>query len=415
MSRLALPLAASILALACSPHEPAPQTPAPAQTPAQPIAAAPPIEIVETPPTETTLDHPDVPNAADVWLAMIQSAKRSIDIEHFYISNAPGGKLEPVLAAIEEAASRGVRVRLLVDMKFYQRYPESVDRLASRKVIVRKMDLRARDGVQHAKYMVVDEADAYVGSQNMDYRSLEHIQEIGARVRVPEVVAAFARVFELDWRASGEDSNAEPLKTTPLQIPARVTLGGEEARILPTASPKDLLPAGVPWELPELLARIDRAERTIDVQVLTYRTKMRNGAPWTDLDDALRRAAKRGVRVRLLVSDWSKREASLEGLRELSRVPGISIKFIVIPQSSTGFIPFARVAHAKYMVVDGKSAWIGTSNWEGDYFTVSRNVGLFIDGKTIAERLGRIFEDGFGSTYTEVLDPDRKYEPPRIE
>ncbi|MDC3980059.1 phospholipase D-like domain-containing protein [Polyangium jinanense] len=408
-------LALSLLALTGCPHEPAPQTPAPAPPPAQPIAAAPPIELVETPPTETMLDHPDVPNAADVWLAMIQGAKRSIDIEHFYISNAPGGKLEPVLAAIEEAASRGVRVRLLVDMKFYQRYPESVDRLASHKVIVRKMDLRARDGVQHAKYMVVDDSDAYVGSQNMDYRSLEHIQEIGARVRVPEVVAAFARVFEQDWAASGGEPNAEPTKTTPLQLPARVTLGGEEARILPTASPKDLLPAGVPWELPELLARIDGAERTLDLQVLTYRTKMRNGTPWTDLDDALRRAAKRGVRVRLLVADWSKREASLEGLRELARASGISIKFIVIPQSSSGFIPFARVAHAKYMVVDGKRAWIGTSNWEGDYFTVSRNVGLFIDGKTIAERLGRIFEDGFGSTYTEALDPDRKYEPPRIE
>ncbi|MDC0739745.1 phospholipase D-like domain-containing protein [Polyangium mundeleinium] len=415
MSRLALPLAASLLVLAGCPHEPAPQTPAPAPTPGEPFVAGMPLEIVETPPAETTLDHPDVQNAAEVWLAMIQGAKRSIDIEHFYISNAPGGKLEPVLAAIEEAVRRGVRVRLLADVKFYLRYPESVDRLASHGVLVRKLDLRSRDGVQHAKYMVVDEGDAYVGSQNMDYRSLEHIQEIGARVRVPEVVAAYARVFAQDWWIAGGEVAAESPDTKPLALPARFTFGAEEVRILPTASPKDLLPAGVPWELPELLARIDGAERTLDVQVLTYRTKMRNGTPWTDLDDALRRAAKRGVRVRLLVADWSKREASLEGLRELSRVPGISIRFLVIPQSSSGFIPFARVAHAKYMVVDGKSTWIGTSNWEGDYFTVSRNVGLFIDGKAIAGQLERIFEDGFGGAYAEVLDPDRKYEPPRIE
>ena len=31
---------------------------------------------------------------------------------------------------------------------------------------------------------------------------------------------------------------------------------------------------------------------------------------------------------------------------------------------------YAPQMHSKYMVVDGKSAWIGTSNWEGDYFTV---------------------------------------------
>ena len=413
MSRLALPLAASLLALTGCPHEPVTQTPAP--KPAEAVAPALPIEIVETPPAETTLDHPDVPNAADVWLAMIQGAKRSLDICHFYISNAPGSKLEPVLAATEAAAGRGVRVRLLVDMKFYLRYPESVDRLEKRGIVVRKLDLRPRDGVQHAKYMVVDAADAYVGSQNVDYRALEHIQEIGARVRVPEIAAALLRVFEQDWGAAGGESNAEPPKTSPLGIPVQVMLGGEAVRILPTASPKDLLPAGVPWELPELLTRIDGAERSLDVQVLTYRTKMRGGAPWTELDDALRRAAKRGVRVRLLVADWSKREASLEGLRELARVPGISVRFIVIPQSSSGFIPFARVAHAKYMVVDGKSAWIGTSNWEGDYFTVSRNVGLFVDGKVIAERLGRIFEDGFGGAYAEPLDPDHAYQPPRIE
>ncbi|MRG94370.1 phospholipase D-like domain-containing protein [Polyangium spumosum] len=412
MSRLALPLAASLLALTGCPHEPAPQTPAPAPT--QPIAAAPPIEVVETPPAETTLDHPDVPNAADVWLSMIQGAKRTLDIGHFYVSNAPGGKLEPILVAIEQAAARGVRVRLLVDMKFYLRYPESVDRLAARGVAVRKLDLRGRDGVQHAKYMVVDGSDAYVGSQNMDYRALEHIQEIGARVRVPEIAGALLRVFELDWHAAGGEPFGGATKRS-LEIPARVSLGGEEVKILPTASPKDLLPEGVPWELPELLSRIDGAKRTLDVQVLTYRTKTRGGAPWTELDDALRRAAERGVRVRLLVADWSKRPASLEGLRELARVDGISIRFIVIPQSSSGFIPFARVAHAKYMVVDGKSAWIGTSNWEGDYFTVSRNVGLFIDGKAIAEKLARIFEDGFGGAYTEVLDPDRAYEPPRLE
>lgn len=414
MSRLAFPLAASLLALAGCPHEPVkpPQKPTEVASAVPPV---PPIEIVETPPTETTLDHPDVPNAADVWLVMIQGAKRSLDISHFYISNTPDGKLEPILRAIEEAAARGVRVRLLVDMKFYMRYPESVDRLGGRGVIVRKMDLRLRDGVQHAKYMVVDEADAFVGSQNMDYRALEHIQEIGARVRVPAIAAALLQVFEHDWQGAGGDVHAPPLKAPAFSIPATVTLGGETVRILPTASPKDLLPAGVPWELPELIARIDGAERTLDVQVLTYRTKMRGGAPWTDLDDALRRAAKRGVRVRMLVADWSKRQASLEGLRELARVPGISIRFIVIPQSSTGFIPFARVAHAKYMVVDGKSAWIGTSNWEGDYFTVSRNVGLFVDGTTIAGPLTRIFEDGFGGAYAEVLDPDRTYEPPRIE
>jgi phosphatidylserine/phosphatidylglycerophosphate/cardiolipin synthase-like enzyme len=345
---------------------------------------------------------------------MIRLAKERLDIGHFYISNAPASRLEPVLRAIEEAGARGVRVRLLVDMKFYEKYPESVDRLAARPgIAVRKLDLRPRDGVQHAKYFIVDGRDAFVGSQNMDWRALEHIQEIGASTRVPVLAAALGRVFDFDWAAGGGEVFSGPKE--PLALPALVPLGGTEVKILPAASPHDLLPPGVPWELPELTARIDAAKTSVDVQVLGYKTKMRDGTTFRDLDDALRRAASRGVRVRMLIADWSKRGASLEALRELARIPGIDLRFSTIPQSSAGFVPFARVAHAKYMVVDGDVAWIGTSNWEGDYFRTSRNVSLFVFGAAFAGRLGRIFEDGFASTYAERLDPDRAYAAPRIE
>ena len=49
-----------------------------------------------------------------------------------------------------------------------------------------------------------------------------------------------------------------------------------------------------------------------------------------------------------------------------------------VPAAASGFIPFGRVAHAKYMAVDGRLAWVGTSNWEGNYFRGSRNVDIAI-------------------------------------
>jgi phosphatidylserine/phosphatidylglycerophosphate/cardiolipin synthase-like enzyme len=152
----------------------------------------------------------------------------------------------------------------------------------------------------------------------------------------------------------------------------------------------------------------------VHVQVLTYKAAARDGAPFPDLDDALRRAAARGVEVQLLVSDWSKRRGTVEAVQALARVPGVSVRFLDIPAWSGGFIPFARVAHAKYMVVDGARAWVGTSNWEGDYFTKSRNVGLVVEGEAFAARLERVFHDGFAGAYAEVVDPDKTYVPPRI-
>ena len=86
----------------------------------------------------------------------------------------------------------------------------------------------------------------------------------------------------------------------------------------------------------------------------------------------------------------------------------------VVPPASAGFIPFARVAHAKYMVVDGQHSWIGTSNWEKDYFERSRNVGLLIDGQRIGAQLDSFFVSNWDSPYAQLVDPTKSYAEPRI-
>jgi phosphatidylserine/phosphatidylglycerophosphate/cardiolipin synthase-like enzyme len=77
-----------------------------------------------------------------------------------------------------------------------------------------------------------------------------------------------------------------------------------------------------------------------------------------------------------------------------------------------GFLPFARVAHAKYMVVDGTKAWVGTNNWERDYFTKTRNVGLIVEGGSVPPRLEQIFEQNLRSGYMLPLEPNKVYEQP---
>jgi hypothetical protein len=64
--------------------------------------------------------------------------------------------------------------------------------------------------------------------------------------------------------------------------------------------------------------------------------------------------------------------------------------------------------------VDGARAWVGTSNWERDYFYASRNVGLVIEGGPLPARLDAFFADNWGSTLAEAVDPSRTYAPPRV-
>ncbi len=116
----------------------------------------------------------------------------------------------------------------------------------------------------------------------------------------------------------------------------------------------------------------------------------------------------------MLVSNWNLRAPQVEGLRELARVPNIEVKFAVIPPFPGGFIPYARVIHSKVMRVDDDLSWVGTSNWGHDYFFRSRNVEVVLRLPQVARVLDEIFLSLWNGPYVHKLDPDKKYQPPRI-
>jgi phosphatidylserine/phosphatidylglycerophosphate/cardiolipin synthase-like enzyme len=382
---------------------------------ATPALAQDSIELVETFPVETELDNPDLREAYEVWPERISAAREHIELAWFYVSDRPGSRLEPIVGALIEAAERDVSVRLLSDKGFHDTYPETLDALGAHAGIeVRLFDVRAlTGGVLHAKYFLIDGRETWLGSQNFDWRSLEHIQELGVLVRNTEITRAFGEVFEADWALAGGEATSVPASDEP---PRSVSLRFGDAIVVatPVASPKDWLPGEAWWDLPKLTTVIDEARETVRIQLLTYRSQNRDGTTFDLIQNALVRAAQRGVKVELLVADWGKRKGTIEGLQELVRLEGLAVKMVAIPEHSSGFVPFSRVIHSKYLVVDGARAWIGTSNWEQGYFFRSRNVGLILEGEAFGARLDRYFEKGWNSPLAEAVDPRATYEPPRI-
>lgn len=385
---------------------------------AHPGAAAPlALELVETAPVETTLENADLPDAHEVWLDMIAASTERIDLAHFYASNHPQSRLETVIVALEDAAERGVDVRFLAEEKFYDTYPETLDRLSRRPGIeVRRYDVgQVMGGVLHAKVMLVDGSEAFVGSQNFDWRALTHIQELGLRIRMPAVVRALEDVFATDWAIAGgaDPSYRAPVPVGGYRFPATGLVENDSVRVTPVASPQGWLPDEGLWDLPRLVALVDGAQTSVRVQLLTYRPVGRDGTYFDVLESALRRAAARGVEVQLLVADWSKRAGTIEGLQSLHTLPQVTVKMISVPEASSGFIPYARVIHAKYLVTDASHFWLGTSNWEKDYFYSSRNVGLIVESPSLARRIDAFFEKGWTSSYAYEVDPCATYTPPR--
>ncbi|MEE2960653.1 MAG: phospholipase D-like domain-containing protein [Myxococcota bacterium] len=375
------------------------------------------IELIESVPVGTDLDSPSLGNAAETWLSMIRGAKSSLSIAQFYVSTKSNrrGKLEPVLRAIEDAGKRKVRVRFLVDAYFASKYPVEMGRIKK----MAGVELRFSDwkgltgGVHHAKYFVVDEEEAFIGSQNFDWRALEHILELGVRVHSKSLSNELLSVFNFDWIRAGRSEVGSSKLLTPW-IKRPFGYKGREGEVQLVASPRDHIPEGATWDLPKILESIDGAKQHITIQLLSYSIRNYDGSSWRRIHNALKAATSRGVKLRMIVADWSKKDPKQAAVKALSRFRNTEVRFVKIPQFSGGFIPYARVVHAKFMVVDDDWSWLGTSNFSGDYFTKSRNVGLIIREMEFAKELLRFFQKGWDMVGSEKVVAQRHYLPPRV-
>jgi phosphatidylserine/phosphatidylglycerophosphate/cardiolipin synthase-like enzyme len=377
------------------------------------------FEIVESTPVGTNLANPDIRKAHDVWLEMINGAKNTLDLEEFYISNKSGEPLEDILQAIIAAGKRGVHVRCIADAKMYKTYPEMVDSLGRQKNITsRVIDFgKLTKGVEHAKYFIVDGEQIFMGSQNFDWRSLKHIHELGLRIKHKEAVKIYRDIFDLDWKLAEKNDPNEINRLLKLQtysIPFNIIEGtNDTVTFFPTMSPIGLICDSTLWDETNIVNLIDGANSDLFCQFLTYSPSNRDKSFYPVLDGALRRAAARGVKVKMIVADWSKERFTVEELKKLSQVPNIEIKFSVIPEWSGGYIPFARVEHCKYIVADKGRFWLGTSNGEKGYFYNLRNLGMIVKNMKLTSILRNVFLKSWDGNYTEPVKNDVEYTPRR--
>ncbi len=368
------------------------------------------LMVYESWPLETTLDNDHTANVVPVWIEAIEGAKETIDFSEFYAVNEPGSGLDKVVSALKSATRRGVKVRFILDKSFNKDdnvfLPQELAALTN--VEVRFIDYKAiAGGVQHSKYFIVDGKTGYYGSQNFDWRSLEHISEMGARIRPAQLVEPLKQIYEIDW-ALAENPSA-PVAEAACAGPVDIDYKGESSRVEFVASPKTVLPCADMWDLPKIIDLINHAQKSVSVQLLDYTTTNYDKSKFMELDDALTAAAARGVHVRLLVSDWSTKPKKIVDLKRLAGIENIETSMIEIPEHSAGFVPYSRTIHSKFMVVDDADTWIGTSNWAGDYFYASRNVGIIAHSKTLNDEMTRSFEHYWNSEYVIHVDPNVDY------
>ncbi|KAK7921849.1 hypothetical protein WMY93_008751 [Mugilogobius chulae] len=326
----------------------------------------------------------------------------------YFCSNSfvPQGRL--VFEKLKSLASKGVKLRVAVNAP--QSQPEDTQELQQSGAEVREVHMSAlTGGIVHTKLWAVDQKHVYVGSANMDWRSLTQVKEVGLAVEDCSCLAQdVARVFDVYWSVGGANGSLPPY------WPARLS-----------SAPPQLSTRGRTDDLDAILSVINDARQFIHVSVMDFLPLSQFSKPpsfWPPLDSALRAAAcTRGLQVRLLVSCWPHSPAAmfvyLQSLLVLKRPPldcDVQVKVFTVPSTSEQMkIPFARVNHAKFMVTD-RVVYIGTSNWSEDYFTQTAGVGLVVNQtgsepgqETLRTQADQIFLRDWTSQYSTDLSVDQ--------
>jgi phosphatidylserine/phosphatidylglycerophosphate/cardiolipin synthase-like enzyme len=156
-------------------------------------------------------------------IGLIRRAKKTLYIEQNSIRRKWGrreDKMEDtpdlLLAAVIEAARRGVKTRVLMDGYWYNttgdddRDNDDVARMLNEMAREEKLDLSAKvinlqtAAVEkiHAKGIIVDHKEVFVGSINWTENSFKGNREVGVIVGDRKVAGYYASLFERDWSQS---------------------------------------------------------------------------------------------------------------------------------------------------------------------------------------------------------------------
>ncbi|XP_054988610.1 5'-3' exonuclease PLD4 [Sorex araneus] len=409
---------------------------------AQPPQDACSLALVESIPQDlpVTATNSSARPLAQAWLQLLDMAQESVHVASFYWSltghdigvNDSSSQLgETLLQKLQQLPGRNVSLVVATSTTSLAPNSSDLQRLVAQGAQVRHVPLKKlTGGVLHSKFWVVDGRHIYVGSANMDWRSLTQVKELGVIIyNCSRLAQDLEKTFQTYW-ALGVPGPVLPSRW-PRNFsshinrfqPLREHFSGLPTTAYFSASPPALCPSGRTRDLDALLTEIGHAREFIYISVMEYFPTTRFQHPdryWPVLDTALRTAAvSRGVHVRLLVSCWLNTDPSmipfLRSLQALSNPKaGISldVKAYIVPVGNHSNIPFSRVNHSKFMVTE-QVAYIGTSNWSEDYFSSTAGVGLVLRQRaagtqpqalTVQEQLRRLFERDWSSPYALGLD-----------
>ena len=328
-------------------------------------AVAPAAEVRTPPPPAPGLFiEPDAGRAP--ILKAIASARSEIRVGICNLSDPEVGD------ALIAAVARGVRVRVIIDRADYLAKPPEqveVDRLRAGGV-----DVHLSNPVfpqSFPKYILVDQRRVIIMTLCIVTPTFEDTRDYGLVLDAPRVFRQVSAIFETDWAHS-----APPGVTPP---PDNPTPAIRDPRLV-------VAPTNANAQLSRL---ITSARRTLDV------TSEVVADPF--LEGQLVAAVRRGVRVRLIAPVVSRaNNDNAPALRSLAGA-GVEVHVTTSEYPAPSTMPYM---HAKTMIVDGRTVYLGSIDLDTTQTSQDRELGIVLNLPTVARRLRVQFRNDWLDTST---------------
>src|SRR5438876_2606883 len=312
----------------------------------------------------------------------IDSAQRFVHVEYFATSRDE--ETEAIFAAMDRAASRGVKVRVLMDHLGSRKYPsfhEMQERLSAARIEhhislplhffgakYTRIDLR-----NHRKIVVIDGHIGYTGSQNLIKRNYFrkdaiYYDELVARISGP-VVAELEAAFATDWYC---ESGILLTRHTAPEVAIDLKAAGDVLC--------QVVPSGSGFEdennLKLFTALIHAAQHKLVITNPYF-------VPDVALMTALTSAAQRGVDVTLINSEAS--DQFLVSHAERSYYEEVLKAGVKIYRYKDPIL-----LHSKHITVDDDIAVIGSSNMDIRSFILNLEVTLICYAPSVVADLRQV-------------------------
>ncbi len=269
-------------------------------------------------------------------LAEIQGALCAIDVAVYLLTD------EEVISALEHAAGRGVQVRLILEENPYGGgggQDQLAERLRSQGIELQWSDSEFR--FTHAKYMVVDRKVAVIMNLNLTVSAFTGNREFGVVTTDATAVSEAQTIFDRDWSRDRRASASGPLIVSPDNSRERY------------------------------MSLIGTATISISFYAEVFRDD--------DVLKGLAAAVRRVVPVRMIAN----LPATLEDRTAMAQLAaaGIDIRYSV-----------GAYIHAKLMIVDGKTAVVGSQNFTPTSLDSNREIAMEFDYPLAVARCSSVFE-----------------------